>query len=278
MSEESTIVIKATDRYSETVKRKGETTKSFGKNLGKTEDVLTLLSKNKATIRVDVKQAKSALQDAEKQFAKTRSEADKLKLETAQADYDNMVRNLKSVTKAAGDTEKAISKIENTATSFQVLSVLSHKRELLNWWAMPLWTHDKIPKAIGAEHIQFHDLRYAFVALSLKNRGGRKTVIWGCRATIRMDPPFAPTPIPHPKRSRALGAPSASRYGKNRRPSICRSCGLSVFRFAGLTFFKTVFSARLPPAPRRTAGTAPALPDQFAHRTPQWGSQADTPR
>ena len=43
------------------------------------------------------------MQDAEKQFAKTRSEADKLKLETAQADYDNMVRNLKSVTKAAGE-------------------------------------------------------------------------------------------------------------------------------------------------------------------------------
>ena len=42
------------------------------------------------------------MQDAEKQFAKTRSEADKLKLETTQADYDNMVRNLKSVTKAAG--------------------------------------------------------------------------------------------------------------------------------------------------------------------------------
>lgn len=156
--------------------------------------------------------------------------------------------------------------------------MLSHKRELLNWWAMLLWTHDKIPKVIGAEYIQFHDLRYAFAALSLKNRGGRKTVILGCRATIRMDPPFAPTPIPHPKRSRALGAPSASRYGKNRRPSICQVCGLSVFRFAGLTFFKTVFSARLPPAPRRTAGTAPALPDQFAHRIPQWGSQADTPR
>ena len=56
------------------------------------------------------------MQDAEKQFAKTRSEADKLKLETAQADYDNMVRNLKPVTKGAGDTEKAISKIEDTAT------------------------------------------------------------------------------------------------------------------------------------------------------------------
>ena len=59
MSAESSIVIKATDRYSETVKRMGETTKSFRKNLGKMEDTLTLLSKNKATIRVDVKQAKT---------------------------------------------------------------------------------------------------------------------------------------------------------------------------------------------------------------------------
>ena len=56
------------------------------------------------------------MQDAEKQFAKTRSEADKLKLETAQADDEHMVRKWKSVTKAAGDTEKAISKIEDTAT------------------------------------------------------------------------------------------------------------------------------------------------------------------
>mgnify|MGYP004666580779 CR=1 FL=1 len=108
---------------------------------------------------------------------------------------------------------------------------------------MSLWTHDKIPKAIGAEHIQFHDLRYAFAALSLKNRGGRKTVIWGCRATIRMDPPFAPTPIPHPKRSRALGAPSASRYGKNRRPSICQVCSLSV-QICRSRFFQNRFQRR----------------------------------
>ena len=60
-----------------------------------------------------------------------------------------------------------------------LLSVLSHKRELLNWWAMSLWTHDKIPKAIGAEHIQFHDLRYAFAALSLKNRVDVKPLFGG---------------------------------------------------------------------------------------------------
>jgi len=30
-------------------------------------------------------------------------------------------------------------------------------------------THDKILKAIGAEHIRFHDLRHTFATLSLKN-------------------------------------------------------------------------------------------------------------
>lgn len=103
--------------------------------------------------------------------------------------------------------------------------MLSHKSELLNWWAMSLWTHDKIPKAIGAEHIQFHDPRYAYAALSLKNRGGRKTVIWGCRATIRMDPPFAPTPIPHPKRSR--------HWARHRPADMVKTAGphLPVLRF-----------------------------------------------
>lgn len=73
--------------------------------------------------------------------------------------------------------------------------------------------------------------------------------------------------------------PDAYSKKTNRRPGkYCRVCGLSVFRFAGLAFLKTVFSAGLPPAPRHTAGTVPALPGQFAHRTPQWGSQADTPR
>ena len=30
-------------------------------------------------------------------------------------------------------------------------------------------THDKILKAIGAEHIRFHDLRHTFATLSLKS-------------------------------------------------------------------------------------------------------------
>lgn len=117
MAEETSIVIKATDRYSDSVKSMANTTKAFKKDLDKMESTLTLLSKNKATLRLDVKQAKTALQEAEKQFAKTRSEADGLKLEMAQANYDNMTRNLKAVTRAASETEKEISKVQNKAGS-----------------------------------------------------------------------------------------------------------------------------------------------------------------
>ena len=37
-------------------------------------------------------------------------------------------------------------------------------------------THDKILKAIGAEHIRFHDLRHTFATLSLKSGVDVKTL------------------------------------------------------------------------------------------------------
>lgn len=114
---ETSIVIKAEDRYSDATKKMSATTKTFKKDVDSLEKCLTLLSKNKATLRVDMNDAKKALKDAEKQFMATRSEADGLKLELAQANYDNIVRNLKTVTKAAGDTEKALSKAENRSGS-----------------------------------------------------------------------------------------------------------------------------------------------------------------
>ena len=110
---EASIVIKSTDRYSDAVKKMATVTKSFSKDVDKLEDTLYALNKNKITLKMDLSKAKSELKAAEKQFNLTQSAADGLKLELAQANYDNMVRNLKAVTTAARDTEKAISKVEN---------------------------------------------------------------------------------------------------------------------------------------------------------------------
>lgn len=113
---EASIVIKSTDRYSDAVKKMASVTKSFSKDVDKLEDTLYALNKNKITLKMDLSKAKSELKAAEKQFELTRSAADGLKLELAQANYDGMVRNLKAVTAAARDTEKQISKVENQAS------------------------------------------------------------------------------------------------------------------------------------------------------------------
>lgn len=114
---EASIVVKSTDRYSETVKKMATVTKSFSKDVDKLEDTLYALNKNKYSLKLDASKAKAELKAAEKQFDLTHSAADGLKKELAQANYDNIVRNMKKVSAAARDTEKAISKVENQAAS-----------------------------------------------------------------------------------------------------------------------------------------------------------------
>lgn len=110
---DASIVVKATDRYSEAMKKMSSVTKSFSKDVDQLEDTLYALNKNKYSLKLDASKAKAELKAAEKQFDLTHSAADGLKKELAQANYDNIVRNMKAVTTAARDTEKAISKVEN---------------------------------------------------------------------------------------------------------------------------------------------------------------------
>ena len=114
---ETSIVVTLNDRYSETAKKLSQVTKAFSKDAEGLEQRLYTLNKNKYTLKLDAQKAKQELKEAEKQFSATGKEADGLKMELAQANYDNIVRNLKAVTTAAGDTEKAISKTMNRAGS-----------------------------------------------------------------------------------------------------------------------------------------------------------------
>lgn len=110
---ETSIVVKATDRYSDALKAMSKMTKSFSKDVDSLEEGLYALNKNKYTLQLDAKKAQQSLKEAEKQFDLTGSAADGLKVELARANYDNTVRNLNAVSKAAKDTEKEISKLEN---------------------------------------------------------------------------------------------------------------------------------------------------------------------
>lgn len=110
---DASIVVTMDDNYSDAVKKMSSVTKSFSKDIDQLEDVLYALNKNKISLKMDLSKAKSELEAAEKQFEQTQSAADGLKAELAQANYDNIVRNLETVTQAAGKAENAISKAGN---------------------------------------------------------------------------------------------------------------------------------------------------------------------
>lgn len=113
---ETSIVVKATDRYSDAVKKMATVTKSFSKDIDGLESTLAALNKNKATLKVDVNKAKDALDEARKAFKATGDEASRLNYEAAQVNLDNVSRNLKAVTREISLTEKEISKLENRAS------------------------------------------------------------------------------------------------------------------------------------------------------------------
>ena len=107
---EASLVIKAEDRYSEAVRKMSQTTKSFNKDVDDLEEQLRQLSMQKAPLKSALDEASQALKAAQKQFAATGDEADGLKLQLQQANYDNVKRNFDLVTRAARDAERQLSK------------------------------------------------------------------------------------------------------------------------------------------------------------------------
>lgn len=107
---DASLVIKAEDRYSEAVRKMSQTTKSFNKDVDDLEEQLRQLSMQKAPLKSALDEASQALKAAQKQFAATGDEADGLKLQLQQANYDNVKRNFDLVTRAARDTERQLSK------------------------------------------------------------------------------------------------------------------------------------------------------------------------
>ena len=107
---EASLVIKAEDRYSEAVRKMSQTTKSFNKDVDDLEEQLRQLSMQKAPLKSALDEASQALKAAQKQFADTGDEADGMKLQLQQANYDNVKRNFDLVTRAARDAERQLSK------------------------------------------------------------------------------------------------------------------------------------------------------------------------
>ena len=115
MSSETSIVVKMTDRFSDAAKGMAKTTRAFAKDVEGLEKSLYELTQNKAELRIDLKQAKDQLREAEARFRATGSEVDRLSYMFAHVQVDNLTRNLKTVNKAITENEKSISNLQNKA-------------------------------------------------------------------------------------------------------------------------------------------------------------------
>ncbi len=113
---ESSIVVTLVDRYSDSAKKMTTVTRAFSKDVDELEDQLQKLNKNKYSLKVDAQKAKQALKEAEKQFAATGKEADGLKVEMAMANYDNIVKQINLVSKAAQEGERRLQKMGDAAS------------------------------------------------------------------------------------------------------------------------------------------------------------------
>ncbi len=107
---EVSIAISAEDRYSTAITKMSMVTRSFNKDAEHMEQVLHSLNTQKASLKIDGEKAEAELKALEKQFSLTNDEATGLKMQMAQANYDNIQRNLNLVTRGATEAERQMQK------------------------------------------------------------------------------------------------------------------------------------------------------------------------
>lgn len=120
---ETSIVITAKDKYSNTLKNMAKVTKSFSKDADEMEGILGEIDRKKYEMKVEVENAKKALKEAERAYRDSAGSAEAFQevLKRGNA-YETAKRNLEAVTKEGKNAEKQLqnitselSKMENRA-------------------------------------------------------------------------------------------------------------------------------------------------------------------
>ena len=111
---DASLMISAKDNYSETLLKMARTTESFTRDLNGLQARLTQLNTNRLTLKVDMAKASSALKTAKKDFAAVSDEQNRLQLESAQANYDNLKQNLDMISRAARQTQNEMHNLTGT--------------------------------------------------------------------------------------------------------------------------------------------------------------------
>ena len=112
---ETSIVIKTQDKSSEGMKTIAKNAADLGSKLRELQDKAHSLSKEKATLNANFDKAKKELSDAKKKFNETQDALDGLRMEAAQANFDNLSYQFRSVSKEAEKARKEISNLDTQA-------------------------------------------------------------------------------------------------------------------------------------------------------------------
>lgn len=113
------IAVLAQDNYSTAIKTMSQVTRGFSKDAEDMQKKLDMLNKNKVSLKVETDKARSELRVLEKQFAATGDEADGLKMQLANENFENLRRNLGLVSKGARDVERSMSSAISTSNKME---------------------------------------------------------------------------------------------------------------------------------------------------------------
>lgn len=111
---ESSIVIKATDKYSYQIKSMASETKRFSKDVDGLEDKLRYLDKEQDRLSNSITKTKKTIRELQQEFDKTGDAAVGLKLETERFNLHTMTRELDVARKEVRETEREIRNMSDT--------------------------------------------------------------------------------------------------------------------------------------------------------------------
>ncbi len=114
---ETSLVVKAIDQLTTPVKSMAKAVSSFKKDAEDLRLEMYNLSKKKAYVKLDLRQARQELHDAQKQFDKTHSKADGLRVLFKEMEVDALSQEVRSLNKVLKETDTALSKVGNRANA-----------------------------------------------------------------------------------------------------------------------------------------------------------------
>lgn len=118
MAQEVSILVMAEDHFSETIRKMQTVQNSFAKDVDGLNQKLNVLKNNRTKLKVDVNDAREALNNAKRAYEELGDAAARSAYEAAQANYDQAVDNLKIVSNEANRTQKAIEQLTVTERKY----------------------------------------------------------------------------------------------------------------------------------------------------------------